>query len=65
MRILIVTESCEFEEKVVDVIPRVGDAVCLFYRPFPIVNGILFWPDESVLKNISVKGPIDAVITVK
>lgn len=47
-------------------VPRIGDKVDMFYKPFPTVTHVLCWPSDDLLasRGTYVSSDIDAIITV-
>lgn len=65
MRILIVSKFNHHEIKETQLIPREGDRIDIFYRPYPSVTGVLLWPSKETTKIFSTDEDIDAIITVE
>lgn len=65
MNILIVNEFGNYKIKNVNFLPRKGDRIALFCRPYPIVTDVLFWPSDEILQGLNVIGhEIEAIVTV-
>lgn len=51
-----------------DFIPRVGDRVGLWHRPFPTVHEVIAFPSEDLLKELGIKssgvGLVEVIIFV-
>lgn len=45
-------------------IPRVGESVDVFCRPFPTVTNVLNWPGDELLDSLGAPKDIDAIVTV-
>jgi len=58
MRLLFINELGQYKKLETDILPRTGDKVDLFYRPYPTVVNVLLYPKEVELSGY------DAVITV-
>ena len=66
MKVLIIHEHGQNEFKEVSFIPRVGDKIDVFYRPYPEVFSALAYPSVDTIKSLGVEcGNLDAIITVK
>lgn len=67
MKLLIVSETGYSMVKDADFVPRVGDQIDAFYKPWPKVTGVLLWPNAETQKEmLGIEGTaIDAVVTVK
>lgn len=66
MKMLFINKLGHNEIKESEILPRIGDKVDMFYRPFPTVNQVLLWPSSELLKELRCDGlTIDAVITVE
>lgn len=66
MKILVVESSFNLvNEMVVPFIPRIGDAIDLFYSPFPIVTSVLIITNPTTLEQFGIKSnAIAAVVYV-
>ena len=66
MKILIITNSGFNKVIVTDILPRIGDSIDEFYSPYPKVVGVLLYPKEGTIKELSSDMPsdIDAIVTV-
>lgn len=64
MRVLLISKFGQGVIKETNIIPRLGDKVCLFYQPYPTVTNIIFWPDESLKKEFGFTENIDVIITL-
>lgn len=63
MKILLVSRRGDNEIIESDMVPRVGDGVDKFYRPFPKVKSVLWWPSETMLAESEVYGvSVDVLI---
>lgn len=69
MKILIVNSHGRGELITPEILPRIGDKVDMFYRPFPVVNDVLLYPSKKLLSEIYCQlGSdinVDAIVTVE
>ena len=66
MNILIITGFGQHEMRsTVEHIPRIGEAVDMFYKPAPVVKTVLNYPSDDTLKSIGVSGKFAAIIMVE
>lgn len=63
MRILFVTETGENKIMETNILPRVGDKVDMFYRPFPVVENVLLFPSKELLDEFRTN-EVDAIVTL-
>jgi hypothetical protein len=61
MKILIVNKLNQSVIVITDILPRIGDSIDKFYKPYPIVTHVLLWPQDKTMADNS----IDAVVTVE
>ena len=65
MRILFVTKLGKNKIMETNILPRVGDKVDMFYRPFPIVENVLLFPGKELLAEFGLfPEEIDAIVTL-
>jgi hypothetical protein len=65
IKLLIVNQFGNGVIKKSNVMPRIGDQVDLFYKPYPKVTNILLWPGDDLKKQLSFEDiDIDAIISV-
>lgn len=64
MKVLFVTKYGQNCFKDLSFIPRLGDSMDLFYRPYPKVTAVLLFPTLTTLAELGVTDHIDAVITL-
>jgi len=61
MKILIVSQVANNAEvKNVNVIPRIGDSIDMFYYPFPIVTKVILFPTSNLLQKFDQNNQIMA-----
>jgi len=65
MDILIINSKGENIVIETDFIPRVGDGIDVFYKPYPKVTNVLLFPSKDTLKAIGGKVNCRAIITVE
>lgn len=63
MRILFITEMGHNTIKETNILPRVGDKVDVFYRPFPVVENVLLFPSKKLLEEFGIN-EVDAIVTL-
>jgi hypothetical protein len=64
MKILFVTKDGNANVLVTDILPRIGDKVCMFYEPWPMVKTVLLYPNKEYLSKFKIEESIDVIITV-
>tara|TARA_R110002096_G_scaffold66682_3_gene162242 strand:- start:6605 stop:6805 length:201 start_codon:yes stop_codon:yes gene_type:complete len=42
-------------------VPRVGDSVCLWHNPAPIVASIFWWPNEETLAKLALPEDVEVI----
>jgi len=65
MRVLIINNFGQKQIRDGDILPRIGDRVCMFYEPFPTVTAVLLYPDIEKQRGCGYEGGIDAIVTVE
>lgn len=66
MLILIINGFGQCKTRDSDFIPRVGDKIDMFYKPFPVVTSVTHWPSDETLKDTQyTSSEIQAIITVE
>lgn len=63
MRILFVDEMGNNVLMETDILPRVGDKVDMFCRPFPVVKNVLLFPSKELLEEFEIN-EVDAIVTL-
>ena len=64
MQILVINQYGQSELICSEVIPRIGDKVDLFEGTLPTVASVVLWPSERLLKNLTTRLDIDAIVAV-
>lgn len=65
MNLLFIGKIGGVQFKTCDILPRVGDKVDLFYRPYPTVSNVLLYPSLDTLDEMGLNQHVDAVITLE
>ena len=67
MRIFIVERFGKNQIIDTEILPRIGDQIDVFYRPFPTVKTVLLFPKLETIKDMGLDdiGGVDALITVE
>lgn len=66
-KVIFRTEFNQIEIKETKIIPRLGDTLPMFYKPYPSVYKIILFPDMNELRNLDYEkfNEIDAIVFVK
>lgn len=69
MKILFVNEFGQSELKETEILPRIGDNVDMFYKPYPKVTSVLLYPNEDTAKKLMCElgcgcNSLQAIVTV-
>lgn len=66
INLIIVGQFGLAERITANALPRMGDKIDMFYKPYPAVTNILLWPSTETLKNLGFDPEEDctAIVTV-
>ena len=64
MLIIIISAYGQSEYRNTDILPRMGDRVDMFYKPFPSVSSVLLYPSSDTQKEMGLTDAVDAIVTV-
>ena len=65
MKLIVIDQFGKAKKLTAKALPRIGDKVDMFYRPFPTVTMVLMWPTKERLKEFGVNDEVEAIVAVE
>jgi hypothetical protein len=62
MKVVFLNKYGQVTTMMLPFIPRIGDTMCLFYKPYPTVKQVLLYPQSDDLKDITEDTDVVALV---